>query len=173
MKYKLFVSDFDGTALKSDRTISPRLIKAIDEYRRAGGVFVISTGRMFESIVNHAHLLGLDGVNMPVSAQDGGVIKESITKKEIAVTPILKDDVLAFSLECERIGAYFQIYSSDTLFVAEENDFNLRYCAVSRIGKKVVGRLSDFIKRTPIDFVKVLMHGDAEWGLKYLSLIHI
>lgn len=169
MKYKLIVSDFDGTALRSDKTVSSRLVNAIKEYRKAGGTFVISSGRMFESIVNHAHLLGLGDVNMPISAQDGGVIKESLTKKEISVTSMPKSDVLAFALECERLELYFQVYSADTLFVSEANDFNRRYCEVSKIEMKQVGKLSEFISMSKLDFVKVLVHDDAEKYLKYFD----
>lgn len=169
MKYKLLVSDFDGTALRSDRTVSKKLIDAIKAYRNAGGTFVISSGRMFESIVNHAHLLGLGDVNMPICSQDGSVIKESLSGKQIAVTAMPRSDVLAFVLECERLKLYCQIYSVDTLFVAEENEFNLKYCEVSKIGKKVVGKLSDFVRNSELGFVKVLLHGDAEGGLKYFQ----
>lgn len=169
MKYKLFVSDFDGTALRSDRTVSKKLIEAIKDYREAGGTFVISSGRMYESIVAHAHMLGLGDVNMPICSQDGGLIKESLSGKIIAVTAMPKSDVLAFVLECERLGRYCQIYSSDTLFVAEENEFNLKYCEVSKIGKRVVGKLSDFVASSDLDFVKVLLHGDAEEGLRYFQ----
>lgn len=168
MKYKLFVSDFDGTALRSDRTVSDELIKAISEYSKAGGTFVISSGRMYESIVNHAHLLGLSDANMPICAQDGGVIK-TLSGAEIAITAMPKADVLAFALDCERLGLYYQIYSKDTLFVEKENEFNLKYCHVSKIGMRSVGKLSDFIASSKEEFVKVLHHGDAEGGLKYFN----
>ncbi len=169
MKYKLFVSDFDGTALRSDKTVSNKLIDAIKAYRSAGGTFVISSGRMYESIVAHAHLLGLGEVNMPICAQDGGIIKESLSGKEIAVTTMPKADVLAFALDCERLGLYYQVYSKDTLFVEKENEFNRKYCMVSKIAMKEVGKLSDFIASSEVDFVKVLHHGDAEGRLTYFN----
>ncbi len=168
MKYRLFVSDFDGTALRSDRTVSPLLARAIKDYESAGGTFVISSGRMFESIVAHACLLGLDDADMPICAQDGGVIK-TLSGKEIAITTMPKSDVLDFALECERSGLYFQVYSKDTLFVEKANEFNLGYCNVSKIGMREVGKLSDFIAFSDEQFVKVLHHGDAEWALEHFK----
>lgn len=157
MKYKLIVSDLDGTVLRTDRTASERTIEAIKAYRKAGGNFIISTGRMFESIVNNAHILGLNGINIPISAMDGGVIKESMTGKLIALNTMPYEQTLAFAKECERLGCYFQIYSEDTLYVAEENEFNRGYCEISKIGMKPVGKLSDFIEANELRCVKVLI----------------
>ena len=39
MKYKLIASDFDNTIYDGEK-VSPRVIKAIADYRRAGGKFV-------------------------------------------------------------------------------------------------------------------------------------
>lgn len=157
MKYKLIVSDLDGTALRSDRTASPRLIDAIKRYRAAGGNFIISTGRMYESIVNNAHLLGLDGINLPICALDGGLIKESMTGRVIALHTMPYEQTAAFASDCERLGCYYQIYTENQLYVAEENDINRHYCEVSKISMKAVGRLSDYIKHNKTACVKVLV----------------
>ncbi len=157
MKYKLIVSDLDGTALKDDRTASEATIEAIKEYRAAGGTFIISTGRMFESIVNNAHLLGLDKLNIPICALDGGLIKESQTGKVIAVHTMPYEQTAAFAEECEKIGCYFQVYTQDKLFVAEENEINRHYCEVSKIKMNVVGKLSKYIYDNKLGCVKVLV----------------
>ena len=164
MKYKIIVSDFDGTVVKNDRTASERTIQAIKAYRAAGGTFIVSTGRMFESIVNNAHVLGLDGINIPISAMDGGIIKESVTGKIIARLTMPYEQTVAFAEDCERIGCYFQVYSEDKLFVAEENDINRYYCKVSKIPMHVVGKLSDYIRKNKLECVKVLIadkHADS------------
>ena len=46
INYKMIVSDFDGTLVQGDGKVSEKNIKAINEYIDAGGVFVISTGRV-------------------------------------------------------------------------------------------------------------------------------
>ena len=40
MNYDLIISDFDGTLLRRDDTISPRTVKAIKEFTALGGIFV-------------------------------------------------------------------------------------------------------------------------------------
>ncbi len=157
MKYKLIVSDLDGTALRDDRTASKATIEAIKEYRNAGGTFIISTGRMYESIINNAYLLGLDEINIPISALDGGIIKESKSGKLIALHTMPYEQTAAFALECERLGCYFQVYTMDKLYVEKENEINRHYCSVSKIKMNVVGKLSEFILKNKLQCVKVLV----------------
>ena len=59
MRYKLFLSDFDGTLVRGDGTISKENIEAIGEYRRRGGIFAVVTGRMVRSILPRLKELGL------------------------------------------------------------------------------------------------------------------
>lgn len=157
MKYKLIVSDLDGTALRDDRTASKATIEAIKQYRKAGGTFIVSTGRMYESIINNAYLLGLDEINIPISALDGGVIKESMSGKLIALHTMPYEQTAAFARECEKFGCYFQVYTEDKLYVEKENEINRHYCEVSKIKMSVVGRLSDFIVKNKLQCVKLLV----------------
>ena len=46
MKYDLFCSDFDGTLVREDGTISERVKNEIARYTAAGGIFTVVTGRM-------------------------------------------------------------------------------------------------------------------------------
>ena len=49
MKYKLFISDYDGTLGGFDG-IREETVKAIREYEKRGGKFAVCTGRMFKNI---------------------------------------------------------------------------------------------------------------------------
>ena len=61
INYPLIVSDFDGTLVNNDGTISEKNKKAIAEYVAAGGAFAISTGRLPSGILSRAQELGLSG----------------------------------------------------------------------------------------------------------------
>ena len=160
MKYKLIVSDLDGTALRSDKTSSERTRQAIRDYRAAGGTFIISTGRMFESMLKVAPELGLDTLNVPICAMDGGIIKESRTGKLIEINTMPYEQAAAFAKECEEIGVYFQVYTEDKLFVKEENDINRTYCAITKVQMHPVGCLSEYILKNRLQCVKVLISSD-------------
>ena len=89
MKYRLFVSDFDGTLVRDDGSISPRNIEAVARFRRSGGIFAVCTGRMLSSIRPRLKELGLqEGI---VVAFQGAQIADIGTGK------LLKDE--AFSEE--------------------------------------------------------------------------
>lgn len=49
MKYKLFISDYDGT-LGGFEGIDLDTVKAIKEYEKRGGKFVVCTGRMYKNV---------------------------------------------------------------------------------------------------------------------------
>ncbi len=61
MRYKAIFCDFDGTLYREDHTISPTNKRAIKEFTKAGGKFVVSTGRLFSAIYPKLEELQLDG----------------------------------------------------------------------------------------------------------------
>lgn len=56
---KLVALDLDGTSLRSDKSISPRLVKAIADLKQFGVVTVICTGRPPEGILGFAKEFGI------------------------------------------------------------------------------------------------------------------
>ncbi len=78
-KYKLIVFDLDGTLLTSEKMLTPRVLKAIDNARGKGMKITISTGRSFPSAKPYIELLGIEG---PASTQNGALIL-SLKPKEI------------------------------------------------------------------------------------------
>ncbi len=159
MKYKIIASDFDGTLLRSDRTVSRRTVEAIARYRKEGGLFTVSTGRMFDSIRRSLDELGMQDVNVPIIAMDGGIIRESVSGKVLASYPMPKAEVVDFCERCEKIGCYFHIYT-DKLYVAKANDINRDYCAVTKIHMNEVGKLSRFVRENELQVLKVLIADD-------------
>ena len=62
INYGMIISDFDGTLVKDDGTVSQINKQAISKYIENGGIFAISTGRLPAGIVSRAKELGLKGV---------------------------------------------------------------------------------------------------------------
>ena len=118
---KLIASDLDGTLLDSSGGAPEKNLRAIAEAMKAGAVFTISTGRMYNSAAEFARLLGLG--NTPVICYNGAMIRS-----EAGDTPMhLKLD-LGVAREMLAIfkerGLYVQSYIDDQLYVKDTEDFN-------------------------------------------------
>jgi Cof subfamily protein (haloacid dehalogenase superfamily) len=80
MKYKLFISDFDGTLGRAPDYISKEDINAIKEYTAQGGIFVLCTGRMYKSIKKICHNYGITGL---IASYQGAMIKDLETEETL------------------------------------------------------------------------------------------
>ena len=80
MKYDLIISDFDGTLGIAPGNIDEETVKTVKEYVKAGGKFVICTGRMFYSIQNVCKKYGIDGICI---AYQGAMINEINSGKSL------------------------------------------------------------------------------------------
>lgn len=79
MKYKLIVSDFDGTLCRSDNTVSEYSKEVIEEYFKRGGIFTLSSGRSIASLRTHLDEAGLTHRDIPLLGLQGSVIEENLT----------------------------------------------------------------------------------------------
>lgn len=75
----IFVSDFDGTLLTSDKNISSGNIAAIEEYQRLGGKFTVATGRPSQTVESYINLINY---NLPMIICNGAMIYDP-KKREI------------------------------------------------------------------------------------------
>ncbi len=67
----VFFSDMDGTLLNHDKTVSQRNLDAIARLRRAGGMFVVATGRIIQATRHYFEPIKLD---CPCILCNGGMI---------------------------------------------------------------------------------------------------
>ena len=77
MKYKLIVSDFDGTLAEDDKNISQRNISAIKSYVNRGGKFVVCTGRMSDSVVPLREIFGTQNQSICEIGSNGSEIRDA------------------------------------------------------------------------------------------------
>lgn len=91
----IFVSDFDGTLLTSDKTISDGNIHAIREYQKLGGKFTVATGRPLQTVENYISQIDY---NLPMIICNGAMIYDPKQSKIVwskhlpdVATAIVKD----------------------------------------------------------------------------------
>lgn len=154
MKYDIFLSDFDGTLVRDDGTISERNIRAIEKYRAAGGIFAVCTGRMLASIRQRLQELGLEE-GLVVAFQGAQIA-------DIATGKLLRDE--AFSDEEAREVVRFMqeedmhthIYAGQEMYADRRNGLLEAYEKICRVKAVVEKDLPRLIEREHLRVVKAL-----------------
>ncbi len=111
-RYKLLISDFDGTLANKEKIIRPKVVNAIKKWIDSGREFVIATGRQYLMMTDVVEALGIvnpiivrggaeivdpkDGRTMYSQTIDTNVVKEFIefTTKNGFEIAIEKDDII-------------------------------------------------------------------------------
>ena len=125
---KLLFLDLDGTLLNSQKEISEGDMAAIDKAIAAGHKVIINSGRPLHSIMVLAKKFGFIRKGFLISAFNGGLIYDPITKKR------LKDDYLSEDIarhlldEAEKMGIHAHTYTDDHV-VSERDSKELRFYA--------------------------------------------
>lgn len=154
MRYRLFCSDFDGTLVKSDGTISDKVKEEIARYTAAGGIFTVVTGRMTSSILPRVKEFASDGI---VVAYQGAVIADVKTGKLMKSGGFDEEDALRAVRLLEEDDHHIHVYTDKGLFVNRRDEMLNEYervCAVT--GTVVNEKLSDWLVKERPPVVKIL-----------------
>lgn len=161
MKYDLFVSDFDGTLVKADGTISEHTKQVIAKYRARGGIFTICTGRMVPSILPRARELGI--TSGPVIAFQGSVVYDMGKGEVIRAGCFPREAALSLIRLLEKEGLHIHIYTVWDLFTNRRDGMLEAYEKVCGVrGTVVGGSLADYAEREKLSIVKVLVMAEPE-----------
>ncbi len=159
MKYRLFVSDFDGTLGVAPGVISENTLKAVKNYVSRGGKFVICTGRMFSSIRGICLKYGLEGI---VISYQGALINDIVTGK-----PILSDGIdcilaaeIAGKLKSENVQTIADI--DDIMYYDEGSAYLDYYLKAVGVGAVKVDDLESFVRNSGKKVQKVGSMCDPE-----------
>ena len=116
MKYKLIVTDMDGTLLNSKGEVSRENKEALQELQRRGIHVAIATGRIYTTARLYAKYLG---IVTPIICCNGAIIKNLENNEIIYGSPIEREDCLKLIDMCKEENLYFHFYSEDTIFGEE------------------------------------------------------
>ena len=107
INYPLIVSDFDGTLVNNDGTISERNKKAITEYVEAGGAFAVSTGRLPGGILPRVRELGLTG---KVCCCNGAIVIDTEHNEVLMEDRLSLEATLSACKKMEELGLHIHAY---------------------------------------------------------------
>ena len=155
MKYRMIFSDFDNTLLRSDYTVAPETIKAIADYRRRGGKFILVTGRSIESAREQAKMLGLSG---EVVASMGAVITDIETGNAILEEGMPCDLAVAVIRDAEAHGQKVLCYVKRKLYVQTRDEITQKYEEIVHYQATLTGdSLADYVEKRNEVVEKVLV----------------
>ncbi len=155
MRYPLFISDFDGTLVRKDRTVSEGNKAAIRQYIDRGGTFAICTGRTLTSIMPRLADMGItDGL---VVAFQGAVIADIRTGKLLKNDVYDREKLLIAMREIERRGLHYHIYTSEDFYSNRRDVFLSYYENICKIQAIVEGDLIGMVERENTPTVKILI----------------
>ena len=156
MKYDLFISDFDGTLVRADGTISEHTKEVIAKYRARGGIFTICTGRMVPSILPRARELGI--TSGPVIAFQGSVVYDMGTEQVLTSGHFSCETALPLLRMLEEENLHIHIYTVWHLYTNLRDEMLALYEKVCGVKAEVPDcPLSEFAAREKLDIVKVLV----------------
>lgn len=170
INYPLIVSDFDGTLVKSDGTISQRSKEAITAYVSAGGAFAISTGRMPSGILSRARELGLKGM---VSCCQGSIIVDIESNHVVLDGKIPYETTLAVVEKMEEMGLHIHVYDLWEYYCNMDDEaLKLYEHAVKSKATLVTDRkMSDFVRERRLASYKILAMVHAKDNERVLNAL--
>ena len=170
MKYKLVASDFDDTLLRSDGTVSEHTLRTIEAFQRAGGTFVVVTGRMTSSILAEARKNGLTGL---VVGFGGGQVAEIESGKTIFESPLDSGRAAKIAGELEALGLQVQTYLGPDVLVNVSNEHTVAYGRACGVTPVEIGEpVSKYLKRTGARPYKVLAFAERKTVLEQVARIN-
>lgn len=167
-KYKLIVSDLDGTLAHESGLPSTDTVKAIDKHIAAGGNFAICTGRMPSGIIWLARDMGLKGV---VSCGQGSFIGDIESGEVLSEICIPNPQAIAVCKFFESFNLHIHLYFGYDYYSNMDDDLLKGYEEKTR-SKAVVlqnERCSQFLLRTGKTPNKILMMVDPATKDEYLE----
>ncbi len=168
IKFPIIISDFDGTLVNGDGSITQANKDAITKYRNDGGIFVISTGRMHYGILPRAKELGLKGL---VSCCQGAIIMDIDTQKTLSEGTISNETTVQACKKMEELGLHIHVYGKDAYYTNMDDvrlqfyEKAVRFKAVRVLDKPI----SQFVEETGMRSYKIMALVPAEKSLTVLN----
>lgn len=107
LKYRLLVSDIDGTLVSSDSRLEEETVQSIEEFRQAGGRFTLATGRNFSHTIDLIERLQLD---TPVILSDGAVLYDPVNKNKQIISSFTWKQLDQIVRQCQEISSEIDVF---------------------------------------------------------------
>ena len=159
IKYKVIVSDYDGTLVNDNKEITPKTLKAINDFVSRGGIFIVCTGRMTTGI---DHYLKDYNLNCLLASYNGGELINLVNGEVLYSHPIDTNTCYKVFKLFEELCIMGHCYDKGT-FVSKRGDKRIDfYQKMQGTEPIIVDKISDYIKENGVTSVKLLAFDDKE-----------
>ncbi len=156
MKYKLIVSDIDGTLITDGGPVAKETKRLVSEYQKKGGLFTVGTGRMEKAVKAIMEALDTD---TPAIVYNGSSVINIKTNVAIYEAK-LNDDVAKLALKIyQDHGLDAILYIDQVAYVAKITPAIASHIEKEEVGCVEVNDLYNFLDKAP---TKILFIGDEE-----------
>ena len=151
MKYKLFVADYDGTLGGYDG-IDEETVKVIKEYEKAGGKFVVCTGRMFNNIRTICEQYDIADI---VVSYQGARINERKSGKTLFTDKIEKSFAVEILRSLKGLPVKPAVLSDSGLYYTEDSLYINMYKKSKIVEPKQIADLAESVAENKFDVLKI------------------
>lgn len=158
-KYKYLVVDYDGTLVNDDKKITPKTLKAVNDFVSRGGVFVVCTGRMTKGI---DHYLKDAGLNSLLASFNGAEFSDINSGEVLFEKPIDNETCVKCFKILEEYGVSGQCYPNGEYVVQRETERTIAYSNMMKIKPNYQNPVSEFLIKTKNCSPKILVYDSKE-----------
>lgn len=160
MNIKLIAVDIDGTLVNKEKEITPITKKAIFDFMKDKGNFVIASGRPIKGIKRYVEELNLTEYNSYLISYNGSLIYDVKNGKPILERYITRDKAHEVIKAADKLGVAVTTYKGDTAYTqyARDKYFKLE----TSINRLKVEYVDDLIAAVTFDVPKLLITGEPE-----------
>ncbi|MGN1412094.1 MAG: Cof-type HAD-IIB family hydrolase [Oscillospiraceae bacterium] len=127
----MLIADMDGTLLTDDKKINPIDVKAIEQFKKLGGIFTVATGRNFKSASQYFKNLQID---CPVILYNGGMIFDVTHNKPMYIDELHEcAETVARAILEEFPTVACEILTSKDIYVVRNNEYEQEHNNYSKV----------------------------------------
>lgn len=123
-KFKLWISDIDGTLMNYDSSYTSRMYELIQKINKSDTKLILATGRMF---MGAQYVAQKFNINNPIVCYQGAVVR---TKDKILWQSLIDNDLGKEIIDyLRKRKIHTHIYTNDILYIEDDNKEIMRqYC---------------------------------------------
>lgn len=158
----LLCTDLDGTLLRKDKSISSENVKAIEFFKKNGGLFTFVTGRAPQTVADICHIIK---PNAPFGYINGGGVYDYTEKKVKWIKPLDKKVTeLIEYIDVNLPSVGILVNTNDNIYFSKDNPVMEKY----REERRLSNTICDYhLVKEPI--IKIVFAENDEWTMLKLG----